>query len=63
MLGLVASLLAGSIMPIFSFSLSQMIDALNIENFRSVADQKDQAETWILVLTATGVVLLFIFYF
>ena len=61
--GICGSLLAGSMMPVFAFALARMINAFNIENFDTVADQKDEAETWILVLVFSGLAILFVFFF
>ena len=61
-LGACASLLAGSMMPVFAFAMAQMMGAFNVETFDTLRDQKDDAEQWILVLSFAGLGILFILF-
>ena len=61
-LGACASLLAGSMMPVFAFAMAQMMGAFNVETYDTLRDQKDDAEQWILVLSFSGLGILFILF-
>ena len=54
-MGTIGSLIAGSMMPVFAFTMAKMMSAFEIAQFDSLAEQKDVAEMWLLVLVFAGV--------
>ena len=49
-------------MPVFSYAMAQMMDAFNVETFDTIRDQKNDAEQWILVLSLSGLGILFVLF-